>query len=180
MDQRSTSKKISGRPSGGPSETLPGRLSGTRAGTSRGAFSMHRELFGRMFGAGSVNPVLGLVAIIILAGSFSVLMYNTFTREDPEVLTVNGKEYPWDGIFDRFEMAEMDGNEGIRISELVRDSGLKDPESRNHRIIAADGYQRTVAWDDLENGLLLRDRSVYFRDLPRQFHVKDVAEVTAI
>lgn len=133
-----------------------------------------------LFGTNPLNPVLGIIAIIVLTGSFSVLLYNTLTEEDTDTLTVNGTEYTWEDLFDDFDVIHMDDNEGILLSDIVEDTGLANPEDHEYRIIASDGYTKTVSWDDMQNGIVQESKETYFSELPKQFYVKDVVEVEVV
>jgi len=133
-----------------------------------------------LFGSNSINVPLGTIAIIVLLGSLCVLIYNDLSEEDTDTLVVNGKEYTWVELFDDFSTVTMDGNEGIRLSDIMNDTGLEDPGSHGYRIIAADGYTKTVSWDDMQNGIIQESKETYFSDLPKQFYVRDVNEIEVI
>lgn len=133
-----------------------------------------------LFGTNPLNPVLGIIAIIVLAGSFSILMYNTLTEEDTDTLTVNGTEYTWEDLFDDFDTTTLDDNEGILLSDIVEDTELANPEDHEYKIIASDGYTKTVSWDDMQNGIVQESKETYFSELPKQFYVKDVVEIEVV
>jgi hypothetical protein len=93
---------------------------------------------------------------------------------------VNDKEYTWDELFDDFEATTLDDNEGILLSDIVNDTGLKDPDTHEFKIVAADGYLKTVSWDDLQNGIIKDNKETYFTTLPKQFFVQDVVEIKVV
>jgi hypothetical protein len=133
-----------------------------------------------LFGSNPMNLTLGIIAIIVLAGSFSVLMYNELSEEDTDTITVNDTEYTWDELFEDFEMTTLDENDGILLNEIVEDTGLEAPETHEYVIKAADGYQKTVTWDDMQNGIVKENKETYFSELPKQFFVQDVVEIEIV
>lgn len=137
-----------------------------------------RSLKGILFGSNGQNLILGIIAIIILIGSSSLLVYSAMTQEDTDTIEVNGNEYTWDEIFQDLTTVELGDHEGVMLSDLINDTGLDDPEDHEFKISAADGYVKTVSWDDMMNGILLKEKKMtYFPDLPKQFYVKDVVEI---
>lgn len=139
-----------------------------------------RPISGFLFGSNRMNLFLGVLAIVILIGSLSVLTYTTLSKEDTDTITVNDKEYTWDELFDDFEATTLDDNEGILLSDIVNDTGLKDPDTHEFKIVAADGYLKTVSWDDLQNGIIKDNKETYFTTLPKQFFVQDVVEIKVV
>ncbi len=138
------------------------------------------RLRGIVFGTNRLNIYLGVVAVVILLGSFSVLAYNTFNKENTNTITVNGKEYSYDAVFSDFPHKTLNEYEGVGLSDLVNDTGLKNPENHEYLLIGSDGYQKTVKWTDMENGILKLNKTSYFPDLPRQFYVKDLVKIEVI
>ncbi len=131
-----------------------------------------------IFGSNSQNLILGIIAIIILMGSSSLLVYSAITQEDTDTIEVNGNEYTWDEIFQDHKTIELGDHEGVMLSDLINDTGLEDPEGHEYKIIAADGYVKTVSWDDMMNGIIVKEtKMTYFPDLPKQFYVKDVVKI---
>ena len=130
-----------------------------------------------LFGSSKVNMPLALIAFVILIGSLSIFSYNNLSKEDTETVVVNGKEYRWEEVFGDFDLTTMEGKEGVRLSDLVNDTGLAEPESHEYKIIAADGYAKTVKWGDMENGIVMKNKEVFFPDLVKQYYVKDIVEI---
>jgi len=134
-----------------------------------------------IFGTHKINVPLGIVAIVMLVASLSVFAYTTMNKEDTDKITVNGKDYAWDDIFDDFETTALDGHEGILLSELVNDTGLKSPESHEYKVRGADGYFKTVSWDDMQNGLLVKeDKMTVFPEKTKGYWIKDVVEIEVV
>ena len=127
-----------------------------------------------------LNLLLGVLAVVVILGSFSVLAYNTFNDRSTDTITVNGKVYSYSELFSRFPHKTMNGYEGVGLSDLVNDTGLEEPEGYQYRLIGSDGYEKTVDWSDMEKGIIRLDRTSYFPDLPRQFYVKNLVEIEVI
>jgi hypothetical protein len=53
-------------------------------------------------------------------------------------------------------------------------TGIGNPEQHTYTLKGADGYEKTVTWENLKNGLLTKDRESIFSDLPKAFRVKDI------
>jgi len=130
----------------------------------------------------SLDLRLGVAAVLILVFSFSALAYSILAMEGTsDVITVNGVEYEWDMLGKNFTVVEVDGRTGVRLSDIINDTGLEDPASRNYAIIGADGYRKTVEWSDMLNGILVIDsKEVYFTSLEKQYYVHDVVEIEVV
>lgn len=133
---------------------------------------------GVLFGSNRLNFPLAALAFIILLGSLSMLVYNTVSEESTDTVTVNGKDYGWDELFEDFEETQMEDKNGIVLSDIVNDTGLQDPDSHEYKVVGADGYAKTVSWDDLMNGILIKEtKEVFFPNLPKQFYVSNIVEI---
>jgi flagellar basal body L-ring protein FlgH len=56
-------------------------------------------------------------------------------------------------------------------------TGVSEPEQHQYTLKASDGYEKTVTWENMKNGLLTKDRESIFSDLPKAFHVKDIITI---
>ncbi len=130
---------------------------------------------------GRVNLFLGVLALAIILGSLSALVYNAVNTRSTDVLTVNGKEYDWESMQNDFDVMEYDGNTGISIRELLSDSGVEGLEGRSFRFIGADGYEKEIPWSDMNNGMLNTDeKKAIFPDLAKAFWVRDLVEIEVV
>lgn len=130
---------------------------------------------------GRVNLFLCVLALAIILGSLSALVYNAVNTRSTDVLTVNGKEYDWESMENDFDVMEYDGNTGISIRELLSDSGIEDLEGRSFRFIGADGYEKEIPWSDMNNGMLNTDeKKAIFPDLAKAFWVRDLVEIEVV
>ncbi len=130
---------------------------------------------------GRVNLFLGFLALVIILGSLSALVYNAVNTRSTDVLTVNGKEYLWESLENDFNIMEFDGNTGISITEILLNSGVKDLEGNSFRFIGADGYEKEIPWTDMDNGMLNTDeKKAIFPDLAKAFWVRDLVEIEVV
>ncbi len=127
---------------------------------------------------------LWLIALFVLAGSFSFFVYSVTPKGDTDKVIINGKDYYWDDICDDFKLESFEAGEtqytGISLTELAYDAGIGDPETKKFTIAGADGYQKTLDWDDFSNGYLVKEKKLtVFPDLTKSFWVRDVIEIKA-
>jgi hypothetical protein len=134
----------------------------------------------RILGRSKWNLLLGIIATIILIGSFSALAYNTLSEKESDMFTLNGKEYGWNELGE-MDTIEVQGFEGVPLVFLIEDAGVDDPSSHDYRLIGADGYFKTVTWRDVETGILtLDEKKVVFETKAKAYWVRDVVEIEVI
>ena len=124
-------------------------------------------------------PISALI-IILLGASSSVYVYAT--QIDKTTVTINAQEYTIDQMFFVAEPRAFDSLNfsGVALDDLIKKAGVGCPSCHDYTIIGSDGYQKTVTWENMQNGLLTRDRRVVFTDLPKAFRVKDVVKIEVI
>ena len=126
-------------------------------------------------------PVIALVVLLIGCGS-SIYVYAT--QIDSEFISINNIEYTIDQIFFVGRQTTIESSDeqftGIALDDLMLKSGVTNPESREYIITAADGYQKTVQWGNMENGILTEDAMSVFSDLPKSFRVRDIVNIEVI
>lgn len=69
---------------------------------------------------------------------------------------------------------------GIPLDKIVEFAGVKNPENHSYVIIGADGYRKTVKWEDMTRGVLTEEGRVAFEHLPKAFMVKDVVKIEVV
>jgi hypothetical protein len=119
--------------------------------------------------------------IILLIGSVSsIYVYATQTNESD--ISINGQKYSIDQLFFIAEPRLIDSLNfsGIALDDLTIKVGVGLPKQKKYTIIGSDGYQKTVEWKNMENGILTYERMVVFSDLPKSFRVKDVVKIEVI
>ena len=103
-------------------------------------------------------------------------------QTDSAQITIAGDAYAVDELFamaeERTVQAETgETGTGAALDQIMRSVEIIDPESRQYTLMGADGYQKTVKWENLENGILSLKRSSVFSDLPKAFYVKEIVEI---
>jgi hypothetical protein len=121
-------------------------------------------------------PILALI-ILAVASISSIYVYTTQASTD--TMLINGQHYTIDQLFSFSKprtFADLNYS-GIALDDLIIKTGVKNPESHTYTIIGSDGYQKTVTWENMKNGLLTKNRLSVFSDLPKAFQVKDVVTI---
>jgi len=121
-------------------------------------------------------PIFAL--LILLIGSVSsVYVYAIQTTTD--TLEVNGKNYTIDQLFSFVQVRTLNESQytGIALDDLMLKTGVVQPEEYKYILKGSDGYEKTVTWENMKNGLLTKERESIFSDLPKAFHVKDITTI---
>ena len=121
-------------------------------------------------------PIFALVVLIMGSGS-SIYVYAT--QVDSEFININGTDYTIDQLFFIAEERMFDEEDfsGVALDDLMVKIGVSDHENREYTIIGADGYQKTVKWENMKNGLLTNEGQSIFSDLPKSYRVRDIVEI---
>lgn len=121
-------------------------------------------------------PIFAL--LILLIGSISSI-YVYATQTTTNTLLVNGQHYTIDQLFSLTKPQTVNDSQytGIALDDLMQKTGVSDPEQHQYTLKASDGYEKTVTWENMKNGLLTKDRESIFSDLPKAFHVKDIIAI---
>lgn len=69
---------------------------------------------------------------------------------------------------------------GVPLYSIILFAGVSEPEKHSYIIIGADGYRKTVSWDNMKNGVLTENRRVAFEKLPKAFMVRDVVKIEVV
>lgn len=131
-------------------------------------------------------PILAL--IVLLTGvSSTVYVYatqedNNLENMDVDTITIYNKRYTVEHIFSIAEPRTFsDLNfSGVALDDLIIKIGVECPECNTYNIIAGDGYQKTVKWENMQNGLLTIDKMTVFTDLPKAYRVKNIVEIEVV
>jgi len=121
-------------------------------------------------------PILAL-SILFIASSLSLYVYATQTTTDS--LLINGQYYTIDQLFSLAKPRVLNDSQytGIALDDLMLKTGISNLEQHQYTLRGADGYEKTVNWENMKNGLLTKDRQSIFSDLPKAFRVKDIATI---
>lgn len=126
------------------------------------------------------GKVLLLTAIILIAvGMGSTLYIYLFqSSSEAETLLLNKEEISLPQLFRVLEEKKIKDYQGIVLGNIIEKAGVENPEKHSYTIVGADGYQKTVSWENFKEGILTRDKKrVVFSDLPRQYWVEDVVKI---
>ena len=69
---------------------------------------------------------------------------------------------------------------GVPLHSIIQFAGVNEPEKHSYTIIGADGYRKTVSWDDMKGGVLIENSRVAFENLPKTFMVKNVVKIEVV
>ncbi len=121
-------------------------------------------------------PIIAL-CVLAIASISSIYVYTTQATTD--TITINGHTYTIDQVFTNTKPRTFPtlNSSGIALDDLIIQSGVKHPELHTYTIIGSDGYQKTVTWENMKNGLLTQNRKTVFSDLPKAFNIKDVTTI---
>jgi hypothetical protein len=136
---------------------------------------------------GRLNVALAVAAVVVLVGSGLALALSSVPHGDSEIVIVNGREYSWDRIAEDFQVVQFEANgvqyDGVRISDIVNDTGLADPTAYDYELVSArDGYSKTFTWDDMLNGFLVPDyeKRAVFPERTKSFWVDTLGEINPL
>jgi len=127
-----------------------------------------------------------MTAFTHLPGKYRVREVVEIKKVNTNTITVNDWLYTWDQPFDKLDEVTMEDNEstthtGVRLSDLVNDTGLDGPETYAYNISAADGYYKEVSWENMTEGLLAKDgRRSVFPELEKKYWVSDIIEIEVV
>jgi len=121
-------------------------------------------------------PIFAL--LILLIGSVSSI-YVYATQATTNTLLVNGQHYTMDQLFSLTQPRTFNESQysGIALDDLMLKSGVSHPEQHTYTLKGVDGYEKTVTWENMKNGLLTKESESVFSDLPKAFRVKDIITI---
>jgi len=123
-------------------------------------------------------PIFAFIVIII--GSLSSI-YVYATQINSEYIDINDQEYTIDQLFFIGKQKTMESNSeifsGIALDDLILKTGVSNPENHEYTIIASDGYQKTVKWENMKNGILTEEGQSIFSDLAKAFRINDIIKI---
>ena len=123
-------------------------------------------------------PIIA-VAVLFIGSISSVYVYAM--QNDSEYIEINGTEYTIDQLFFMGKQKNIESNSelfsGIALDDLMKKTGVSNPETHDYTIIASDVYQKTVKWENMKNGLLTIEGQSIFSDLAKAFRIKDIVKI---
>ena len=121
-------------------------------------------------------PIFAL--LILLIGSVSSI-YVYATQATTDTLLVNRQHYTMDQLFSLTKQRTFNESQysGIALDDLMLKTGVSQPEQHTYTLKGVDGYEKTVTWENMKNGLLTKESESVFSDLPKAFRVKDIITI---
>ena len=128
-------------------------------------------------GKDKLMPLLAI--LVLLIGIISSLYVHVTQQELGGTIKIGNEVFTFEQLLQMCEQKELDeiGYSGIALDDILLKAGVSSPENHEYTIAGADGYQKTVTWENLRNGLLTEEKTVIFSDLPKIFRVRDVVEI---
>ncbi len=125
------------------------------------------------------DRLLPVLALLILITASTASLYVHAIQTTTETLIVNGQDYTIDQLFSLARPRSLNESEftGIALDDLLLKTGVSNPEQHQYTLRGADGYEKTVSWDNMKNGLLTKNSESIFSDLPKAFRVKDIVTI---
>jgi len=127
-------------------------------------------------GKDRILPILALI-LLFIASSSSLYVYASQTTTD--TLRINGEQYTIDQLFSFTKPRSFNDSQynGIALDDLMLKTGVSNPEQHTYTLQGSDGYEKTVTWENMKNGLLTKDHESIFSDLPKAFRVKEIVTI---
>ena len=118
-----------------------------------------------------------IIAIFVLLLASLSTIYVYATTADSDHIIINGSEYTIEQLFFMSKERSYETFSGIALDDLLKKVGIPKPENHEYTLVASDGYQKTVKWENMKNGLLTEEGQSIFSDLPKAFRVKDIVKI---
>ena len=119
------------------------------------------------------------VAVLFIGSLSSVYVYAT--QINSGYIDINSQEYTIDQLFFMGKQETIESNSelfsGIALDDLILKTGVSNPEDHEYTIISSDGYQKTVKWENMKNGILTEEGQSIFSDLAKAFRIKDIVKI---
>lgn len=125
------------------------------------------------------DRLLPIFALLILCTACISSIYVYANQTTTKTILINGQNYTIDQLFSITKPRRINDSEysGIALDDLIIKTGVSNPEQYSYTLKAADGYEKTVSWKNMKNGLLTKDRASVFSDLPKAYRVKDIITI---
>lgn len=128
-------------------------------------------------------PIVALI-ILLIGASSSAYVYasQSETDTDTDTIAIYNQRYTIEELFTVVEPRTFDvlNYSGVALDDLIIKAGVECPSCYTYTIIGEDEYQKTVTWENMQNGLLTMDKMTIFSDLPKAFRVRNVLKIEVI
>jgi hypothetical protein len=106
-----------------------------------------------------------------MPSAYKVKNFATVMKAQLTPVVLNGLEYYLDYMPKKVDEKTVAYNDtysatGWSLSDMVNYTGLANPETHNYTIMADDGYNKTVTWEAMMDGVLVQDsvKTVFSED----------------
>lgn len=127
----------------------------------------------------SKNKWVPIIAAVVLLIAIGASVYAYLQQSDAGSVEINGTTYSSNELMEMGSERTVGEYSGAALSEVLISAGVVTPEAKQYTLIAADGYQKTVTWENMQNGILTPELMSVFSDLAKAFQVKDIIEIKA-
>ena len=130
----------------------------------------------------NIIPLLAITVLLIATAS-TVYVHATQNQQsiDSESIMINDETFTMNTLnqsFTNMTIQTDDGEKtGIALSDILLSTNLDCPTCHSYILISSDGYQQTVNWDDIEQGILTFEKRSYFPHLAHAFWVRDIITI---
>ena len=123
-----------------------------------------------------------LAMIVLFIGISSTLYVHAIQLNMNErSIAISGNEYNFDNLFEELSSKSIETDEGIKtgiaLNDLIEYIGISNPDHYQYTVKASDSYQKTILWDDFKDGVLSKEKRIFFSDLAHAFWVNNINEI---
>jgi septum formation inhibitor MinC len=119
-------------------------------------------------------PILAIIILLVGVGSS---IYVNSQKNDSTSITINNEECSVNQISQMVQEKSIEADTGFSLDQLVIETGVASPETHEYTIIGSDGYQKTVTWENMQNGIITKSRESVFAGLPKAYRIKEIIEI---
>jgi hypothetical protein len=123
------------------------------------------------------KKVIPIIAVGILLIAIGASVYAYLQQADTGSVSINGATYSAKDLMAMGGERVVEEYSGVALDELVISAGVSAPETKAYTLVGADGYLKTVTWENMQNGILTPDLMSAFSYLAKAFRVKDIVEI---
>ena len=130
----------------------------------------------------NIIPLLA-ITVLLIASVSTLYVHATQNQQisDSESIIINEQTFAVQSLFQTFSNITIqtdDGEKtGILLSDLLLSTDIECPICHSYLIIASDGYQQTVDWDDMKQGIITNEKRSYFPHLAHAFWVRNIINI---
>jgi hypothetical protein len=121
--------------------------------------------------------ILLVVILVVIGVGSTIYILLSKGAEKTEGLLVGETEFSLNELFDNSELITVEEYQGVSLAEIIDKAGIENPEAQEYTIIAEDGYQKTVEWESIQEGIFTSEKRVVFPDLPHQYWIKNTTKI---